>query len=80
MPGDPQECRLQAETCLLMAQSAIDSGDRAILSTIADQWIRLALDFENSATFMKALADINATPFKGNGEDKKGLDGHGMAP
>lgn len=73
MPGDPQECRLQAEHCLVMAQDSADQENRALLSQMAEQWMRLAKDFENAAAFQEALDAFNLanppTNSKGDGHD-----------
>lgn len=61
MAGNPQDCRLQAEACLRLAQDAADQEGRALLSSIADQWMRLAKDYENADAFIEAMRAINQT-------------------
>lgn len=78
MPGDPQECRLEAERCLRLAEDAADHDNRVVLSQMADQWMRLAKDFENANAFQAMMNDIDAARILAeaiktkNGEPKEG--------
>jgi hypothetical protein len=49
MPDDPKECRLQAAACLLHARLADDGEGYRLWSDMAEQWLRLARDCEDSA-------------------------------
>lgn len=77
MPGDPQECRLQAEHCLRLAEEAADPASRSMLSTLAGQWMRLAKDFENANAFLAAMEDMALTTDNEHHHNKKG-DGFGL--
>jgi hypothetical protein len=60
MPGDPQECRSQAAACLLQAkqaEQADDQGGYRLWSDMAEHWLRLAHDYEDSSAFLRALAE-----------------------
>lgn len=73
MTGSPKECRANAMSCLKQAESETPSG-RITLLAIAQQWLRLATDLENSETFLEVMNHIDKTweaerPFRTNGGD-----------
>ena len=58
MPGDPYQCRLNAERCLTLAEGARKSEARQTFITLADTWTRLAAELEADQTFLKALNEL----------------------
>ena len=57
MPGDPQECRRHALTCVRLAQTSSSPQARQQSADFARSWIRLANDLEQSQAFLDALGD-----------------------
>jgi hypothetical protein len=58
MPGDPIECRLNAEDCAELAQTAVPSECEALIA-LAETWKRLAAEFEADARLLQALGDLH---------------------
>jgi len=48
MPGDPKECRAHAARCEELAKTAEDPEHARILTNLARQWLRLALQLERA--------------------------------
>ena len=61
MPDDPKQCRLQAAACLRHARLADDEGYR-LWSDMAQHWLRLAHEYEDSSAFLQALAELRFPP------------------
>jgi hypothetical protein len=57
MPGDPRECRQRALNCILMAKAAGSPQAKVHFYKLAQSWIRLAEDLEQSQAFFAALDD-----------------------
>lgn len=55
MPGDPQECRQHALTCMQMAEHAAIPGVRQSFLNLSNTWIRLAAELESAQGLLKAL-------------------------
>jgi hypothetical protein len=48
MPGDPNECRARATRCEELAKTAENPEHARVLTHLARQWLRLALQFERA--------------------------------
>ena len=57
MPGDPKAYREHAKRCLQIAQEATNPALRGSLEDIAQQWLRLAADFEATKPLIEAWGD-----------------------
>jgi hypothetical protein len=57
MPGDPKECRQRALNCILMAKGASSPEAKDHFYKLAQSWISLAVDLEQSQAFFAALDD-----------------------
>ena len=55
MPGDPQECRQHALTCVRLAQTSASPQARERFANLARTWIRLADELERTLAFIDAL-------------------------
>jgi hypothetical protein len=55
MPGDPQECRRHALTCVRLAQTSASPQAREQFANLARTWIRLADELERTLAFIDAL-------------------------
>ena len=64
MPGDPRECRQQAQECLYLAQQATSDPARQDYTALADTWTQLANVFESDNALLKSLsaAGLNVKP------------------
>jgi hypothetical protein len=56
MPGDPQECRRHALTCVRLAQTSASPQAREEFASLANTWLRLATDLE---TFLDPMDDTD---------------------
>jgi hypothetical protein len=75
MPGNPKECREHAKRCLQLAQEATNRALRASLEEIAQQWLRLAADFEATKPLLEAWGDpsLFASGVAGDAASSRGL-------
>ena len=66
MPGDPRECRQQAQECLRLAQAATSDPARQDYTVLADTWTQLASMFESDNALLEGLsaAGANDLPLK----------------
>ena len=66
MPGDPRECRQQAQECLRLAQEATSDPARQDYIALAYTWTQLANMFESDNALLKGLsaAGSNVVPLK----------------
>jgi len=48
MPGDPRECRARATRCEELAKTAENPEHARVLTHLARQWLRLALQLERA--------------------------------
>jgi hypothetical protein len=55
MPGDPQECRRHALTCVRLAQTSASPQAREQFANLARTWIRLADELGRTLAFIDAL-------------------------
>ena len=56
MPGDPQECRQQAQDCLRLAQEANSDPARQDYIALAYTWTELANVFESDNALLESLS------------------------
>ena len=56
MPGDPRECRQQAQECLHLAQEATSDPAREDYTTLAYTWTELANVFESDNAVLESLS------------------------
>ena len=52
MPGDPSECRKQAENCLRLARVAPMSVLSTHFEELAKRWLRVADDLERAEAYL----------------------------
>jgi hypothetical protein len=66
MPGDPQECRQQAQDCLRLAQEATSDPARQDYTALAHTWTELANVFESDNALLESLsaAGSNVVPLE----------------
>jgi hypothetical protein len=57
MPGDPEECRRHALTCVRLAQTSASPQAREEFASLAQTWIKLADDLERTQNFLDARDD-----------------------
>ena len=57
MPGDPQQCRQQAQDCLRLAREATSDPARQEFMALASTWRQLADMFESDNALAKSLSD-----------------------
>jgi hypothetical protein len=56
MPGDPRECRQQAQECLYLAQQATSDPAREDYTALAHTWTQLANMFESDIALLESLS------------------------
>ena len=56
MPGDPRECRQQAQECLRLAQEATTDLARQHYNALAYTWTQLANMFESDEALAQCLS------------------------
>ena len=66
MPGDPRECRQQAQDCLRLAQEASSDEARQDYTALANTWMQLANMYESDDALLKGLsaAGLNVVPLE----------------
>ena len=66
MPGDPRECRQQAQECLRLAQEETTEISRQDYAALAHTWTQLADMFESDNALAKCLeeAGLNVVPLE----------------
>ena len=57
MPGDPRECRQQAQECMYLAQQATSDPARRDYIALAHTWTELANMFESDNALAKCLSE-----------------------
>jgi hypothetical protein len=57
MPGDPKECRLHALKCAEIARTSPDSRTQEQFAQLAQTWLKLASDLEQSQAILDAWGD-----------------------
>ena len=58
MPGDPEECRLNAARCLALAQRAWRPEARQAFSDLARTWRKLAAETESDEALFRAIYEM----------------------
>jgi hypothetical protein len=48
MPSDPKECRQRALRCTELAEKATNPELNAVLKSLAERWLKLAVDLERT--------------------------------
>jgi hypothetical protein len=56
MPGDPRECRQQAQECLHLAEQATSDPARQDYTALAYTWAQLAKMFESDIALLEGLS------------------------
>ena len=59
MPGNPEQCRLNAARYLELSQRAKNRTRRANLAALAKMWAKLAAELEADQPLLNALSEIN---------------------
>ena len=60
MPGDPQECRLNALRCLTLARRARRPEARQNFAALAETWTKLAAELELTKRFSARFLSLNS--------------------
>ena len=58
MPGDPEQCRLNAVHYLKLAERAKDPAGRQNLTALAETWIKLAAETESDLALLHTLSEL----------------------
>jgi hypothetical protein len=58
MPGNPEQCRLNAARCLKLAKRARRPEMRESLTALADTWTRLAAEHESDEALLRAISEL----------------------
>jgi hypothetical protein len=61
MPGNPEQCRLNAVRCLKLAKRARRAEMRESLTAftaLADSWTRLAAEHESDEALLRAISEL----------------------
>jgi len=61
MPGNPDQCRLNAARCLKLAEHATKPEVSQTFTTLAETWKRLASEFDSDQALLRALAELDFT-------------------
>ena len=59
MTGSPKECRAHAMACSRLAETLPDGRSRQMFAAIAQSWLELAADLENSQTRLDTCSDLS---------------------
>jgi hypothetical protein len=59
MPGNPEQCRLNAARYLELSKRAKNRARRANLAALAKMWTRLAAELESEQALLNALSEIS---------------------
>lgn len=58
MPGNPDQCRLNAVRCLRLAKRARGPEMRENFTALADTWTRLAAELESDQALLRAISEL----------------------
>ena len=58
MPGNPEQCRLNAARCLKLAKRARRAEMRESLTALADTWTRLAAEHESDEALLRTISEL----------------------
>jgi hypothetical protein len=59
MPGNPEQCRLNAARCLKLAKRARKPEMRETFTALADTWTRLAAELQSDEALLRALSELD---------------------
>ena len=59
MTGSPKECRAHAMACSRLAETLPDGRSRQMFAAIAQSWLELATDVENSQALLDTCSDLS---------------------
>src|SRR5262249_23414591 len=58
MPGNPEQCRLNAARCLKLAKRTRRPELRETFTALADTWKRLAAEHESDEALLRAISEL----------------------
>jgi hypothetical protein len=58
MPGNPEQCRLNASRCLKLAKRTRRPELRETFTALADTWTRLAAEHESDEALLRAISEL----------------------
>ena len=58
MPGNPEQCRLNAARCLKLAKRARRPEMRETFTALADTWTRLAAEHESDEALLRVISEL----------------------
>jgi hypothetical protein len=58
MPGDPQQCRLNAERCLMLAKRARKPEARQNFIALAETWTGLSAQLASDQALLSAISEL----------------------
>ena len=58
MPGNPEQCRLNAARCLKLAKRARRPEMRETFTALADTWTRLAAEQESDEALLRTISEL----------------------
>jgi hypothetical protein len=58
MPGNPEQCRLNAARCLKLAKRARRPETRETFTALAETWTRLAAELESDEALLRAISEL----------------------
>jgi hypothetical protein len=58
MPGDPNECRVNATVHLTLADGASNAETRESCAALAETWTRLAAELESEQALLNKLSEL----------------------
>jgi hypothetical protein len=58
MPGNPEQCRLNAARCLKLAKRARRPEVRETFTALADTWTRLAAEHESDEALLRTMSEL----------------------
>ena len=61
MPGNPDQCRLNAARCLKLAEHSRKPEVRQTFTTLAETWKQLAAELESDQALLRAIAELDFT-------------------
>ena len=58
MPGNPDQCRMNAARCSKLAERARRPEMRQAFTALADTWTRLAAELESDQPLLRAISEM----------------------
>jgi hypothetical protein len=58
MPGDPEQCHLNAARCLKLFERAKNPAKRQSLAALAETWAKLAAENESDQALLRTLSEL----------------------